>query len=452
MDTVNILRRVGLFDAKVPRYTSYPPANRFASGIGARHQSEWLGQVRPDQPVSLYVHIPFCRRLCWFCACRTQGTRTLSPVERYLKALSCEIDRIVGDHLAPGVQMKRLHLGGGTPTLLSPEMMTRLLDHIHDRFAPADGFEFSVEIDPTEAAPEVLDVLSGRNMTRASIGVQDFDATVQKAIGRIQSYEATRDVVSALRQGGVRSLNIDFLYGLPFQTAGSLVETLDRVVSLRPDRLALYGYAHVPHVSKRQVMIPEDALPSAERRYEMSQIAKERLVALGYEALGIDHFALPHDGLTQAAHNGRMSRNFQGYTDDPCEVLLGFGASAISRFPQGYLQNVVSTSAYVQRANIGGTAALKGIVLNSDDRFIATLIDAIMCHCEIRFDTVYKMFPDRMDELFRLVDDLMFSFPGILACNSEALVLPQRLAALSRLIAAHLDRTRCTADVHSLAV
>ena len=204
MDTVNILRRVGLFDAKVPRYTSYPPANRFASGIGARHQSEWLRQVRPDQPVSLYVHIPFCRRLCWFCACRTQGTRTLSPVERYLKALSCEIDRIVDDHLAPGVQMKRLHLGGGTPTLLSPEMMTRLLDHIHERFAPADGFEFSVEIDPTEAAPEVLDVLSGWNMTRASIGVQDFDATVQKAIGRIQSYEATRDVVSTRRgQSGI---------------------------------------------------------------------------------------------------------------------------------------------------------------------------------------------------------------------------------------------------------
>lgn len=452
MEQVTLLRSYGLFDAKVPRYTSYPPANRFEPGFGATHQDIWLDQVGPDHPVSLYVHIPFCRRLCWFCACRTQGTQTLGPVEGYMAHLLREIDKIAQEHLPPSMKMARLHLGGGTPTLLSPRMMTQLLDKIHSHFTPTHDFEFSVEIDPTEAAPEVLRVLSDWGMQRASIGVQDFSPKVQEAIGRIQGLPLTNEVVNILRGNGVQSLNVDLLFGLPYQTAESLVETLDRVIGLRPDRIALYGYAHVPHVSKRQVMIPEDALPGPEARFIMSQIAKERLEAVGYDALGIDHFALPHDSLATAAKAGRMGRNFQGYTDDPCETLIGFGASAISKFRQGYLQNAVSTSAYHQRVKAGGLAAHKGYPLSQDDRFVAALIDQIMCKGEIDPAQIAKAFPDHAEALGACLNSLTARFSGLLVPRGQVLSLPPAFRAAARLIAAHLDAALHEDHQHSIAV
>ncbi|SLN48587.1 oxygen-independent coproporphyrinogen III oxidase [Pseudooctadecabacter jejudonensis] len=448
---MNLFRSLGLFDAKVPRYTSYPPANRFEADVGARRQRGWLGEVRGDAPVSLYAHIPFCRRLCWFCACRTQGTKTLSPVAGYVKTLMSEIEA-TARVLPRGVAASRLHLGGGTPTLLSAEMMATLLDSITGHFGRAEDYEFSVEIDPTEAAPATLDCLARYGMDRASIGVQDFDDRVQKAIGREQGFEVTQDVVAQLRTGGVQSLNIDFLYGLPFQTAESLTRTIDQVASLRPDRLALYGYAHVPHVSKRQTMIPGEALPSAEARFEMSQIAKDRLEALGYLPLGIDHFALPHDSLAKAAASGRMQRNFQGYTDDPCDTLIGFGASAISKFPQGYAQNAVSTSAYVQRVEQGGLAAHKGLVLSDHDRFVARLIDMIMCDGRVSVARVLTDFPDHGEDLVQIIGRLMTLFAGAVAYDGDVLHLNDDMRPLTRLIAAQMDCTAQGAFVHSLAV
>lgn len=452
MDQVTTLKHYGLFDAKVPRYTSYPPANRFKPGVGARCHKSWLDEVPTNAPVSVYIHIPFCRRLCWFCACRTQGTKTLSPVANYVDVLMSEIETVADMHLPSGVQMSRLHLGGGTPTLLSADLMNTLLDRVKSRFGTYEEFEFSVEIDPTDASPEVLGALSQHHMTRASIGVQDFDPKVQTAIGRAQSYAVTQDVAAALRRGGVESLNIDLLYGLPFQSTESLVKTLDRVVSLHPDRIALYGYAHVPHVSKRQVMIPSDALPNAEQRFAMAQVAKERLLGLGYDALGIDHFALPHDSLTKAAKAGTMSRNFQGYTDDSCDTLLGFGASAISKFRQGYVQNAVSTSAYAQRVNAAGTAAHKGIVLSADDHFVSALIDQVMCNGEIRMSEITNRFPLRRAELVALRDELLCRFPDLLHETPQRLSIIDKYSAAARLIAAHLDRTHHHSQIHSLAV
>lgn len=452
MDQVNTLRRAGLFDAKVPRYTSYPPANRFGTGVGALRQRDWLARVPAKKPVSIYIHIPFCRRLCWFCACRTQGTKTLGPVGAYVEALVKEIEAVTQDHLPPGVKMQRLHLGGGTPTLLNAALMDRLLQHIHKRFPLADGFEFSVEIDPTEAADEVLEVLADYNMTRASIGVQDFDPKVQDAIGRRQSLATTENVASLLRKRGVESLNIDFLYGLPFQSARSLVQTIDRIVSLQPDRLALYGYAHVPHVSKRQVMIPGDALPNGESRFVMSQIARERLLSLGYLEIGIDHFALPPDSLARAANLGTLSRNFQGYTDDPCETLIGFGASSISKFAHGYVQNAVATSAYNQRIATDGVAGDKGIVLTSSDQFVAALLDGIMCYGAVHFVDIKQRFPDRSAGLHRIVDDLISTFPELVELDAQKLSIRSGLMASARLIAARLDHTGVVPNHHSIAV
>ncbi|MEM6825114.1 MAG: oxygen-independent coproporphyrinogen III oxidase [Pseudomonadota bacterium] len=448
----NVLREYGLFDAMVPRYTSYPPANRFEHGVGARFQTEWMSTVNSERPVSLYVHIPFCRRLCWFCACRTQGTQTRAPVEQYIKVLRHEISVVARDLLPKGISMARLHLGGGTPTLLSPALLTDLLDCISTGFPPTDDFEFSVEIDPTEAPAEVLEVLAQRDLARASVGVQDFAPRVQKAIGRMQSFEVTRDVVIKLRRSGLQSLNVDVLYGLPYQSRESLLETLSQVVSLGPDRIALYGYAHVPHMSKRQVMIPSDALPSAERRFELSQAARDQLIKDGYHALGIDHFAMPYDSLKIAADQGRMSRNFQGYTDEPCETLIGFGVSAISKFPQGYLQNAVSTSAYTQRVRATGLAAHKGILLSHDQCFKAAMINDVMCQGILDAKKLSRAFPDRESELSAILDNLMIYFPDLLVRHGSVVSIREGLFAAARLIAAHLDQARQDGDKYSMAI
>ena len=448
METVNILRRNGLFDAKVPRYTSYPPANRFEMGVGQRYQPKWLENLDAAEPVSIYVHIPFCKRLCWFCACRTQGTKTLSPVETYIADVIAEIDA-VAKRTPDGLPMARLHLGGGTPTILNATLMAQLLDAIFEKFSKAEDFEFSVEIDPTDAEPDVLKVLADHGMQRASIGVQDFAPKVQKAIGRMQSFEVTRKIANQLRYNGIQSLNIDLLYGLPEQTITSMSETLDKAVKLSPDRLALYGYAHVPHVSKRQVMIPSDRLPDPEYRYHMAQHASQRLRGFGYQSLGIDHFALPSDSLAKAANSGQMRRNFQGYTDDPCHTLLGFGASAISQFKQGYVQNAVATAAYSERVRTGGTAGHKGIAMSAEEHLIATLISGIMCYGEIRFSNVQS---EDVAWTKQAVIVLQQQFPELLQVNTEGLFLKPQMWAAARLIAGHLDQSLQSTHIHSLAI
>lgn len=451
MEHVNTLRDYGLFNAKVPRYTSYPPANRFEPDTGAQFQAAWLTQTPSDQPVSVYVHIPFCRRLCWFCACRTQGTQTLQPVDIYIRDLCAEIAR-VGRTQGGRRPMARLHLGGGTPTLLPVPQMTRLLDSVDAHFHPHGDFEFSVEIDPTEAAPETLDLLVARGMRRASIGVQDFAPAVQEAIGRQQSFDQTQAVVDRLRKGGVQSLNIDLLYGLPFQTEATLRETLKQVYALTPDRLALYGYAHVPHMSKRQAVIPSEVLPDTLQRFEAAQMAKDQLEGWGYRAVGIDHFALPSDSLATAAQSGHLRRNFQGYTNDPCETLIGFGASAISRFPKGYVQNAVATAAYQKRVRGGILAGHKGYVLTREDAFISDIVDQVMCDGEIDAETLATQHPDMAAELPQILNDLRRTFPKAMQTDGAKLQFRPGMAPLARVVAARVDTALKSDHVHSVAI
>ncbi|MEC7667861.1 MAG: oxygen-independent coproporphyrinogen III oxidase, partial [Pseudomonadota bacterium] len=350
------LRRLGLFDAKVPRFTSYPPANRFSGDIDVATTQSWLTATPHGSEVSLYIHIPFCRRLCYFCACRTQGTKTDAPLERYVRTLIGEID-MVRDQLPVDVTVRRLHFGGGTPTLLSPDFLTALLDALHGSFGLDDLDEFSVEIDPTEVDKARIDVLARYGMNRASLGVQDFDPRVQKAIGREQGFDTTRATVDMLAEAGVDEVNIDLLYGLPFQTMGSLEKTIDQVLQLNASRLALYGYAHVPWVSKRQVVIPFEALPDPETRFDLFERAQKLLLGQGYLQVGIDHFARPHDGLARAMIDRRLARSFQGYTDDRVPRLIGLGASSISKYPEGYVQNQPATAMYQGMIEAGRLAA-----------------------------------------------------------------------------------------------
>ncbi|TAG15223.1 MAG: radical SAM protein, partial [Rhodobacterales bacterium] len=259
------LARLGLFDARVPRYTSYPTAPHFGTTVGPGDFAGWIGAIPENSEISLYLHVPFCRRLCWFCACRTQGTTSDAPVIAYVDTLLGEL-ALLKAHLPPGVSLSRLHWGGGTPTLLSPGQIRRLADAVFDVAPMAPDGEFSVEIDPNEIDDPRLDALAAAGMNRASIGVQDFDPLIQKAIGREQGYALTRDVAERLRARGVVSLNADILYGLPHQTGPRIADSVQKLLTLSPDRVALYGYAHVPWMSRRQQMIPSDAMPTPEER------------------------------------------------------------------------------------------------------------------------------------------------------------------------------------------
>lgn len=451
MEHLDQLKRYGLFDARVPRYTSYPPANHFKVDVGHHNQMSWLSKVESGSEVSIYIHIPFCKRLCYFCACRTQGTQTLKPTQTYVQTLRQEI-QAVSKTLPANIKMSRLHLGGGTPTILDVETMTILLDDVFEAFKPATHFEFSVEIDPTEAARDLIECLAQFGMNRASIGVQDFAPEVQEAIGRAQSFEQTEHVINTLRSYGINNINLDLLYGLPFQTQVSFERTLHQVRALKPDRLAIYGYAHVPWMSKRQVMIKDDTLPDVETRFALEQFARSFFIDAGYSPIGIDHFALPTDGLAKAAQNGTLKRNFQGYTDDDTPTLIGLGASAISKFVQGYAQNATATSAYQERVRATGFAGYKGFELSPQDQLIGTVIEDLMCRFQFRESALKTEFPDRIDDLRYLHVHLMKRFPDLFHISNGGLQLYSEARPLVRIIANWLDTFSSPAVAHASAI
>ncbi|MEJ6399060.1 oxygen-independent coproporphyrinogen III oxidase [Yoonia sp. 208BN28-4] len=451
MEKIDTLRRFGLFDARVPRYTSYPPANHFANGIGHQFHADWLQTVTDGSVISVYIHIPFCKRLCWFCACRTQGTRTMRPVDAYVQYLLKELS-LVRDLLPKDVKMGRLHLGGGTPSILPPDTMANLLDAVYAAFPKADDYEFSVEIDPTEAAPDLLRTLANYGMNRASVGVQDFAEKVQSAIGRLQSFEQTRDVIALLRDLGVQSLNVDLLYGLPFQTKSSFQATLDQVAELKPDRLAIYGYAHVPWMSKRQVMIDGEALPGPEKRFWLAEQAHAHFTALGYAPIGIDHFALPTDSLYKADQAGTLRRNFQGYTDDQSEALIGLGASAISRFPQGFVHNAPATSAYQERIASGGLAGQKGYRMDHADDLTSQIVEDLMCRFCFDATSLGADFPDMAEIIEDTRLSLLDAFPGIFLTSADGLIILDNAKPLVRIIASFVDSFTSSQTAHSAAI
>lgn len=451
METIELLRRHGLFDANVPRYTSYPPANHFKAGAGQRNQTTWFQAVEDGTDVSVYIHIPFCKRLCWFCACRTQGTKTLRPVEDYVQTLCREI-KLVRSKLPANIRMGRLHLGGGTPTILPAATMSGLLATVFDEFTPAEGLEFSVEIDPTEAKEPLLKVLVENGMNRASIGVQDFDENVQKAIGRPQTVAQTRGVIDFLRKQGVASLNMDLLYGLPHQTTRTFRKTLEQVIALRPDRLAIYGYAHVPWMSKRQVMIKSDDLPDNKQRFAFSQQAGRAFTGAGYDPIGIDHFALPSDNLAKVAASGQLHRNFQGYTDDQSQTLIGFGASAISHFPGGYVQNATATSAYQERVLETGTAGHRGYEMTPRDIVVARMIEDLMCRFSICENSLSRDFPDHAEFIRHVTVSLMKRFPDVFFISKDGMEMRDIARPLVRVVASSIDGFDATSTAHSAAI
>jgi oxygen-independent coproporphyrinogen-3 oxidase len=360
--------------AALPRYTSYPTANHFNDAVGPSEYRAWLEDLPQNANLSLYVHIPYCQQLCWYCGCSTKATQRYEPVDAYVNLLEREIGTLAA--LAPHQHhVSHIHWGGGSPDILKPYDILKLAAALRSVFYVDDAAEFAVEIDPRLLSRDQADAFAEAGINRVSIGVQDFDPRVQKAIGREQSFDATRHTVDLFRDRGIASVNIDLVYGLPHQTEESVSHTIEKVLQLAPDRIAIFGYAHLPSRLKHQRLIDEAALPGSLQRFAQSQRLERILLTEGYRKIGLDHFARATD--TMAAKP--LARNFQGYTTDQADALIGIGASSISKLPQGFAQNAIAVDDYGRRLETCGLATARGRALTTDDRIRADVIERLMC-------------------------------------------------------------------------
>lgn len=386
----------------LPRYTSYPTANHFSSAVDAKVYGDWLAQLPATPSLSLYLHIPYCRELCWYCGCSTKAVRRYEPVTEYLRLLCREVST-VGERLPERHQVTHLHWGGGSPDILSPEDIVRLGRGLQKTFHLATGAEHAVEVDPRLLNTARAAAFAEVGINRVSIGVQDFDEAVQKAIGRIQGFDVTRQAVRLFRERGIHSINIDLVYGLPHQTTASVLRTVDKVLGLEPDRIAVFGYAHLPSRLKHQRLIDKAALPNAAARHEQSTRIAERLVDAGYVQVGLDHFAQPSDPLATAA----LHRNFQGYTTDNADALIGLGASSISKLPQGYAQNAATADEYGRRIVADGLATQRGVAMTADDRLRAFVIERLMCDFAFSSRELLRRFGRRAEPLVETAEAII---------------------------------------------
>ncbi len=367
---------------RLPRYTSYPTAPHFSEVVSHQTYGQWLASLPADLGSSIYLHIPFCRSMCWYCGCHTKITRHNGPVADYLAVLRREID-LVADRLRHPLLVRHLHFGGGTPTIMEPEAFLNLISLLKSRFRFAADVKIGIEIDPRTLTGAMIAAFGQARVARASLGVQSFDPVVQAAVNRVQSFEQTAAVIEGLRSAGVRGINLDLIYGLPHQTVASCVDTVSQCLALRPDRFAVFGYAHVPAFKKHQRRIDEATLPDSAARLAQAETIGSLLMEAGYHPIGLDHYALPDDPMTRAQTAGRLHRNFQGYTTDPADVLVGLGASSIGRLPHGYIQNEVSLPGYAARITQGELATAKGYTLTPDDRLRAEIIERLMCDLRV---------------------------------------------------------------------
>ena len=423
----------------VPRYTSYPTAPHFHSAVGAEIAADWLTSLPPAEKLSLYFHIPFCHSLCWFCGCHTKITRRHAPVERYLSTLRDEI-ALVAAQFGGRREVAHIHLGGGSPSLLQPDDLRRLAEMLHRHFLIAGNAEFAIEIDPRTIDDERAAALAEIGVNRVSLGVQDFNPAVQRAVNREQPLSLTARVIGLLRGHGIERLNLDLMYGLPLQTVGGLAQTLEHAIDLAPDRIALFGYAHVPWLKKHQKLIDEALLPSPWQRWCQARSAARQLAAAGYVPIGLDHFARPKDSLASAAAEGTLRRNFQGYTADPARALIGFGASAIGSLAEGYLQNHADANAYAAALAAGRLPIVRGLRLTRDDRLRAAVIERLMCALTVDLEAMcrsYDLPSNYLDAATARLDNL--ASDGLVEVDGRRVVVPDHARLFVRNVAACYD-------------
>lgn len=433
------------YDRAGPRYTSYPAAPLFDAGFG---ESQYREQARRSnlelipRPLALYVHVPYCHSPCFYCGCNRLITRDPAKASHYLLRLLAETELVAPlfDRDRPVLQ---LHFGGGTPNFLAPEQLAAIVEQLGAQFTfgAACDREFSIELDPRHVEPGDIAAYAQAGFNRASIGVQDFDRGVQRAVNRIQGVEETAAVIDDCRQADFRSVNVDLIYGLPRQTPEGFELTLDTVIGMRPDRLAVYGYAHLPHVFKAQRQIRAEDLPDAQARLHLLQLAVERLTEAGYTYIGMDHFALPGDDLAVAVSRGDLHRNFMGYTTHAECDLIGLGVSAISRIGDSYSQNWRDLPAWEAALEAGSLPVWRGLALSFDDALRADIISQLMCRGEIDIDAVERSFGIEFEAYFAEALPQLRSLAGdgLLTMNRSQLAVTPRGRFLLRIVAMCFD-------------
>ena len=429
-----------------PRYTSYPTADRFSDQFSSRdylHAVNHLNARGARHPLSLYIHIPFCDTVCYYCGCNKIVTKNRDKAITYLDYLKREL-AMQGKLFAGFNQVEQLHFGGGTPTYLSDTQMGDLMQHLRRWFSFADDTkgEYSIEVDPRSVSAARIHTLRAQGFNRISLGVQDFDEQVQRAVNRIQPEQTTLDTIQAARDAGFRSISIDLIYGLPKQTLVSIAETLTKVIAANPDRIAVYHYAHLPHIFKPQRRISEEDLPSSDIKLEMLGLCIRQLNAAGYVYIGMDHFAKPDDELAVAQRQGLLHRNFQGYSTHAESDLIACGVSAISSVGMCYSQNAKTLDDYYERLDQGELPIVRGYQLTMDDVLRRFIIQRLMCNFELSIRSLEQAYPIKFDSYFRLeleaLDELRAM--GLLTIDSEWIEVTLKGRLLIRNVCMVFDR------------
>ena len=431
-------RTIAAYDRPVPRYTSYPTAAQFEPSVGPAEHAAWLADLG-GHTAAFYLHVPFCRQLCFYCACNTTAMNRPETLEGYARAVVGELEHVA--RIAPDLVVGSVQWGGGTPSQLGPERLLKVGRRLAALFDARSDREMSMEVDPRFCDQALADTMAALGVTRISLGVQDFDLAVQQAINRLQSPELTAAAIVRLRQAGLRHFNIDLVYGLPRQTLETLSRTLDKAIALAPDRFAVFGYAHVPWMKPRQAVIDAATLPGAAARAAMAGLVEARLVGAGYVKIGLDHYARPGDALARAAAQRRLRRNFQGYVADETPWVVGVGASAISCLPQGYTQNAAQAGAYTAAIDGGGLATVRGIAWSAIDRLRGDIISELMCHFEAdlaaicnRHGAPLQALLSEVPALPSLIDD------GLVSLDGARLTVTEQGHPLVRSVCAAFDR------------
>ncbi len=437
----------------VPRYTSYPTAPHFTPQVDGAIYEEWLRALSAaPEPVSLYLHIPFCRTICNYCGCNTKAAMRDEPIRAYAATLLQEIALVSG--ILGRQTVTHMHWGGGTPSLLPADCMAAVLDALSAQFDFLPQMEHAIELDPRYVSEETVRMLVDAGITRASLGVQDLDPAVQIAIGRVQSHATVARAVDRLREAGISALNFDVMYGLPRQTLETVRDTAEKVVRLRPQRISLFGYAHVPWMKTHQRLIDEAELPGVGQRIALSRAARQIFVEAGYAEIGIDHFALPNDPLNEARLGRTLRRNFQGYTTDPSRTLIGLGASSIGNTPFGLVQNASDNAGWRRAIETGKLPVSRGIAYQGEDRLRAAVIEQILCHFEVDIAAIaagHGRAASVLDEEIASLGDLADA--GWLRIDGRRIELVRHAPEIARIVASRFDAYLGTGRArHSIAV
>lgn len=437
---------LSLAERNLPRYTSYPTAPHFSSTVGAETYGEWLAALPRDGTLSFYIHIPFCTELCLYCGCNTRAVRKREPIEAYAQRI---VDEITLLRNLAGRELIHLHWGGGTPTIVGARWLETITDRLGALFDRSTVREHAIELDPRRIDKPLVRTLHAIGITRASLGMQDASPYVQQAIGRTQPFDLVRQTADWLRDAGINRLNVDLMYGLPTQTIRDVARSAELAASLGAQRLALFGYAHVPWFKRHQRLIDEATLPGLSERLEQAKVAAETLIGLGYQAIGLDHFALPDDELAIAANERRLRRNFQGYTTDEADALIGLGASAIGRLPQGFVQNASDLAGYSRAVSAGRFATVKGLALSESDRVRGAIIERLMCDLAVDLETFggKGQFATELAALLPLCEQ------GLLQISGDRIAVTEPGRPYLRIAASAFDTYLAAAEKrHSVAV